>query len=143
MVFRFINDFFSFPDIMSNVCIVHVEHPLFLSDMLFTLLRDSSLCTHRKPSVKVFHQPWLHHKSFKTYFMEEIQKRMPGISFKMFLDISGYIYFSSRKSLHTFNQKIKNKLRIKIIVDFHKRQMPKLIQETCLIIDGVLCGNNQ
>ena len=55
VVFRVVNEFFSFPDIMSNVCIVHVEHPVFLLDMLFTLLRHSSLCTHHKPGVKVFH----------------------------------------------------------------------------------------
>ena len=53
--FRVVNDFFSFPDIMYNMCIALAEHPVFLPDTLLMFLWHPSLRTHHKTGVRVFH----------------------------------------------------------------------------------------
>ena len=79
MVFRVLNDFFFLPDIVSNVCIVHVEHPVLLS-----------LCTYHKPGIKVSISSGYTKKNSKTYGKDLETHRIAGISLKMLLNIFDY-----------------------------------------------------
>ena len=64
---------------MSTVCIVHVEHALFLS-----------FCTQHKTSVKIFISPGYIRKDLTPYGRDLETHRKPGFSSKMFLKIFGY-----------------------------------------------------
>ena len=56
--------FFSFPNMMCDMCTVLVGHPVFLADMLFMVFW--TLIVVHTPSVQFFYQLWLHPKAFAS-----------------------------------------------------------------------------
>ena len=116
-------------DIISDMRPFYVWHPVFLSDLLFTLLQPGCCDT---ASAKCFISFACTHKTFKIYPYAKTGN-MPWRVFKMIINISGNICIPCTKTStqrHTNLKKLfntENNRWSKIIFHYLSRQMPKAV----------------